>query len=158
FKQEADMPNILVKVPKDAFPGIMRSRLMRSITEAAATAERIPADPKKRFTSWVVLEEIEPGMWTCGGTNMSAHVLPCIAVIHVPVGVLDDASKALYVKLVHSAFQQALPSDEKRQLVTSVILNEVANGMWGGNGSIWSLTELAKAAGYEHLQHLVVAD
>lgn len=152
------MPNILVKVPKDAFPGITRSRLLRSITDAAATAEQIPADPKNRFTSWVVMEEIEPGMWACGGIDMSSHVLPCIAIVYVPAGVLNEASKALYVKLVHKAFHQALPSDEKRRLVTSVILQDVANGMWGGNGALWTLPDLAKAAGYAHLQHLVVAD
>lgn len=89
---------------------------------------------------------------------MSTHVLPCIAIVYVPVGVLDEASKALYVKLLHSAFKQALPSDESRQLATSVILHEVANGMWGGNGAIWTLPDLAKAAGYAHLQHLVAAD
>jgi phenylpyruvate tautomerase PptA (4-oxalocrotonate tautomerase family) len=152
------MPNILVKVPRDAFPGVTRSHLLRSITEAAATAEQIPADPKKRFTSWAVLEEIEPAMWACAGVDMSSHVLPCIAIVYVPAGVLDEASKALYVKLMHSAFKEALPSAEKRQLATSVILHEVTNGMWGVNGTIWTLPDLAKAAGYEHLQHLVIAD
>ncbi|MGH8050374.1 MAG: hypothetical protein ACREPB_06935 [Arenimonas sp.] len=52
------MPNIFVKVPKGALPSITCSRLLRGIAEATATAERIPADPKKRFTSWVVLEEV----------------------------------------------------------------------------------------------------
>lgn len=149
------MPNILVKVPKGAFPGAARARLLNQITEAAATAEQIPADPRKRFTSWVVLDEVEAGMWTCGGTDLSAQVLPCIAVVHVPSGVLDGQSRALYVKLLHEAFTLALPAGERRQLATSVILHDVADGAWGGNGSLLTLPILAKAAGYAHLQHLV---
>lgn len=151
------MPNILVKVPKGAFPDDARANLLRRITDAAAAAEQIPADPKKRFTSWVVIDEIEAGMWACGGTDMSSQVLPCIAVVYVPAGVLDGSSRALYVKLTHDAFKQALPADEKRQLVTSVILHDVDDGTWGGNGAIWTLPDLTNAAGYAHLQHLIAA-
>ena len=151
------MPNILIKVPKGAFPGDARMNLLRHITDAAATAEQIPADPKKRFTSWVVIDETEAGMWACGGFDMSLQVLPCIAVVYVPDGVLDEPSRALYVKLVHDAFKQALPANEQRQLATSVILHDVADGAWGGNGVIWKLTDLVKAAGYAHLQHLTAA-
>ena len=149
------MPNILVKIPKGAFPA--RANLLRHITDAAATAEQIPADPKKRFTSWVVIDETEVGMWACGGIDMTSQVLPCIAVVYVPVGVLDAPSRALYVKLMHDAFKQGLPADDKRQLATSVILHDVAEGAWGGNGTIWTLPTLTKAAGYAHLQHLVAA-
>ena len=149
------MPNILVKIPKAAFPGDARAKLLRHITDAAATAEQIPADPRKRFTSWVVIDETEAGMWTCGGIDMSLQVLPCIAMVYVPGGVLDEPSRAQYVKLMHDAFKQSLPADDKRQLVTSVILHDVADGTWGANGAVWKLPDLAKANGYAHLQHLV---
>ena len=151
------MPNILVKVPKGAFPGGARANLLRHITDAAATAEQIPADPKKRFTSWVVIDETEAGMWTCSGIDMTSQVLPCIAVVYVPSGVLDAASRALYVKLMHDAFKRTLPTDDKRQLATSVILHDVADGSWGGNGAIWTLLDQTKAAGYAHLLHLIAA-
>ena len=55
------MPNILLKIPKGAFSGAARTNLVRGINEAAAIAERIPADPAKRFLCWVVIEEVEPG-------------------------------------------------------------------------------------------------
>ena len=151
------MPNILVKAPQGAFPGDARANLLRHMTEAAATAEQIPADPKKRFTSWVVMDETEAGMWTCGGIDMTAQVLPCIAIVYVPAGVLDAPSRALYVKLMHDAFSRALPADDQRQLATSVILHDVADGTWGANGAIWTLVDQTKAAGYAHLQHLVAA-
>ena len=153
------MPNILVKIPKGAFADDARANLLRRITDAAATAEQIPADPKKRFTSWVVMDEVEAGMFTCGGIDMSSQVLPCIAMVYVPEGVLlDESSRALYVKLMHDAFKQALLADDKRQLATSVILHDVPHGTWGGNGAIWTLLDQTKAAGFAHLQHLLAAD
>lgn len=151
----ASMPNILVKVPKGAFPGDARANLLRRINDAAATAEQMPADPGKRFLSWVVVDETEAGMWTCGGIDMSSQVLSCIAMVYVPGGVLDEPSRALYVKLMHDAFKRALPAGDNRQLATSVILHDVADGTWGASGAIWNLPDIAKAAGYAHLQHLI---
>lgn len=151
------MPTILVKVPKGAFPGGARANLVRHIIDAATAAEQMPADPKKLFLSWVVIEETEAGMWTCGGIDMAPQMLTCFAMVHVPSGVLDERSRALYVRLMHDAFKQAQPAGDKRQVMSSVILQDVADGTWGGNGTLWTLPAFAKAAGYAHLQHLVVA-
>ncbi|MDP3817025.1 tautomerase [Pseudomonas sp.] len=149
------MPNILVKIPQGSFPAEHRATLMRKLNDAAATAEQIPQDQNKRFFCWVVVDEVEPGSLTCGALDMTAQVLPCIAMIYVPAGVVDDAARASYAKLVHEAFVQALPATEKRQLATSVMLHDVIDGTWGANGAIWRLPELAKASGYAHLQALV---
>lgn len=148
------MPCILVKVPRGAFPADARAILVRQIIHAAAVAEQMPADPRKLSLSWVVIDETDAGMWTCGGIDVSSNVLTCFATVYVPGGVLDDSSRASYVKLMHEAFKTALPADDKRQLATSIILHDVADGTWGGNGNIWTLPSLAKAAGYAHLQHL----
>lgn len=149
------MPNILIKVPYGAFPGDARAKLLRHVHQAAISAEQMPADPMKQMLSWVMLEEIEPGMWTCGGQDISQQVLTCFIAVLVPAGVLDADARASYVHLMHAAFQKAVPAHERRRLVTSVVLHDVAEGTWGGNGSIWTLPTLAKAAGYAHLQHLV---
>ena len=149
------MPNIILHVPKGALPVEARKALLREVTEAAAKAERIPADPKYRATTWVVLHEVDDGMFAVGGADISAHVLPCIAVIHVPQGVLDEPLRALYAELMHVAFTKAIATNETRRLATSVILHEVPDGSWGGSGKVWTLVDMAKAAGYEHLQHLV---
>jgi phenylpyruvate tautomerase PptA (4-oxalocrotonate tautomerase family) len=146
------MPNILVKIPKDVFPAAHRARLMQGLNDAAATAEKIPDDPRKRSLCWVTIDEVEPAAWTCGGIDVRERLLPCLVVIYVPEGVLDDASRAVYVGLVHAAFKNALPAEEQRQLATSVILNDVPDGTWGVNGAIWRLPNFAKAAGYAHLQ------
>jgi len=149
------MPNIVLRVPKGSLSIDARKALLREVTEAAAGAERIPANPQNRATTWVVLEEIDEGMWAVGGVDMSAHLLPCMAVVYVPQGVLDESLRALYVRLLHQAFVHVLHVNEKRRLATSVILQEVSDGYWGGSGTIWTLVDLARAAGYEHLQHLV---
>ncbi len=151
------MPNILVTIPKGAFPHGARAALVRRITDAAAEAEQMPADPRKQFLCWVVVNEAEHGDWACGGVDMTAQVLPCIAMVYVPAGVLDEASRARYAQLMHDAFKQSLPAEEKRRVVTSIVLHDVADGTWAGNGIIWKLPELAKASGYAHLQHLIEA-
>lgn len=152
------MPNIFVKVPKNAFPGDAAKKLLRELTNAAATAEQIPDDPKFRVTSWVVIDEVEPRLFGVGGEDMSDRIIPCIAVVYIPEGVLDAASQSLCVRLIDDAFKHSLPTGEKRRLATSVILNNVADGTWGGSGRIMHLADIAKSAGYKHLQHLVTND
>jgi phenylpyruvate tautomerase PptA (4-oxalocrotonate tautomerase family) len=116
---------------------------------------RFPLSNASELTSWVVIDQVESRLFSVAGVDMSEHVVPCIAVVYVPEGVLDEASRALYVQLVHDAFKMALPATETRRLATSVILNAVEDGRWGGNGTIVRLADLARSAGYAHLQHLV---
>ncbi|RFB71167.1 MULTISPECIES: tautomerase [unclassified Herbaspirillum] len=149
------MPHIMLKIPKGSFSGQSQATLVQRINHAAAIAEQIPADPKKRFFCWIVIEEVEQGLWTCGAADVTAEFLPCVAMVYLPTGVLDEVSRHRYVELIHGAFTQALPDDDKRQLLTSVILQDVADGSWGVNGTIWNLPVFSKAAGFEHLQHLV---
>ncbi|GAC1420394.1 MAG: hypothetical protein NVSMB6_22150 [Burkholderiaceae bacterium] len=148
------MPNILVKIPKGSFPGEHRAALGQKLNEAAAGAEQIPNKPKNRLICWVIVDEVESGSWSCGGIDMTGQLLPCLAMIYLPAGVLDAASRATYVELVHEAFKLALPATEKRQLATSVVLHDVVEGSWGANGAIWRLPKIAQAAGYAHLQSL----
>lgn len=150
----SDMPNILIKVPKGAFPPDARIQLLRRVTEAAASAEQIPDRPEARFTSWVCLDEMEEGMLACAGAEMTDRVLPCIVIVYVPSGVLSNESRGQYHGLIHQAFKDSLPSGDRRQLATSVILHDVSDGAWGGNGTTLRLADLAKMAGYIHLQHL----
>lgn len=149
------MPNILVHIPMGSFPGDARAELVRRINEAAIDAERISGDPRKRALCWVLIEEVESGGWTCGGADVISRLLPCIAMIYLPSGVLDDDSRASYVAAIHQAFEQSRPSSDQRPLATSVVLHEVTDGNWGGNGNIWRLPQFAQAAGFAHLQHLV---
>ena len=152
------MPNIILKIPRDSFSPDARSALVQKVNEAAAAAERIPADSMKRSLCWVVVEEVEQGLWTCGAADVTAKVLPCIAIVHVPDGVLDATTRSSYVQAIHSAFKDAMSPEDRRALATSVILHEVADGAWGVNGAIWSLPTFARVAGFEHLQHLVVSE
>lgn len=151
------MPNMQVKIPKGAFPGSCREALMRHLDEAAARAEQMPDDPSRRSVTWVQIDEVEADDWRCGAQDLSARLLPCLVQIHLPAGVLDDAARELYARLVHQALQRALPTDERRQLASSVILQEVPDGAWAANGRIWRLPDFARAAGYIHLQELAAS-
>ena len=151
------MPNIVLKIPKNSFPGEHRAALVKGINAAAAAGEGMPADPKKRFLCWVLIDEVEPGNWTCGGADVTSVFLPCLAIVYIPDGVLDAAARARYAQLLQSAFQEAMPPLDRRQLTTSTVFNAVADGAWGVNGAVWHLPQFAKAAGYAHLQHLLGA-
>ncbi|AOY96019.1 tautomerase [Cupriavidus sp. USMAA2-4] len=146
------MPNLLIRIPQGTFPGTHRADLGRLLSDAAATAERIPDDPRRRALCWVQVEEVAAGGWTCGGADPGAGLLPCVVQACVPAGVLDDAARAEFVRLVHEAVQAARPAGDTRPLVTSVLLQEVPDGTWGVNGRIWRLADFAAAAGYAHLQ------
>ncbi len=78
------MPHIIVRIPKDSYPGEARAALVRGINEAAALAEQIPADPRKRMLCWVLIDEAASGAWTCGGADLSAQLLPCVAWVYLP--------------------------------------------------------------------------
>jgi phenylpyruvate tautomerase PptA (4-oxalocrotonate tautomerase family) len=149
------MPNILVKIPANTFDGDARAALARRITEAAVQAEQIPDDPRRRATTWVVMEDVPAASWWCGGVDVTTQVVPCLAIAHVPAGVLDADARALFVQQMHDAFVQSLPAADGRRVVTSVMLHDVADGTWGVNGALWALPDFARAAGYAHLQHLV---
>lgn len=148
------MPIITVKIPQGAYPGPCRADLVAHLNATAARVEQIPADPRNRFFCWVLIEEIAPGAWTCGGADVCAQLLPCLAWVHVPEGVLDGAARARFVSGVHEAFQAALPAAESRRLATSIHITDVAEGTWGANGAIWRLPQFAAAAGFAHLQGL----
>jgi phenylpyruvate tautomerase PptA (4-oxalocrotonate tautomerase family) len=149
------MPIIVVKIPKGSFPVEHRTALVRKLTDAACVAEQIPDDPKKRLLCWVVVDEVESGSWACGAIDMTGQILPCVAMVYVPAGVLDGASRTTFVELIHAAFTDALPVTDKRHLATSVVLHDVVDGTWGVNGTVWRLPNFAQAAGYAHLQSLV---
>jgi phenylpyruvate tautomerase PptA (4-oxalocrotonate tautomerase family) len=101
------------------------------------------------------LVEADEGQLTCGGLDLTRQALACSALCHFPAGVLDKQTRAQFVTLAHEAFKQPFGVEEKRTLMTSVIISDVADGHQGANGQVWELKDLAKAAGYVHLQHLV---
>jgi phenylpyruvate tautomerase PptA (4-oxalocrotonate tautomerase family) len=149
------MPNILIKIPKSVFSLESRKALLKGVNEVAGNVENMPNHPKQRFLNWVVLEEIETAMFTCGGMDVTSQVIPCISLVFVPQGVLDETLRKKYVAELHDVFQANVPVDDKRVLATSIIVNDVSDGTWGANGNLWGLGDFAKAAGYGHLQQQI---
>ena len=148
------MPHIFVHFPQHAFPGEARHALVEAITNAACHAEKIPAHAQQRFWCWVLMQDMPASHIHCGGQDVSARMLPCMVRIICPAGVLDESMKQTYVERIQDAFEQCLPTTETRVLAISVILEEIPEGHWGVNGTLWRLPDFAKAAGFIHLQHL----
>jgi phenylpyruvate tautomerase PptA (4-oxalocrotonate tautomerase family) len=151
------MPNIVVKVPEGAFDPDGSRRLAKGITAAAKKVEQIGDDPRQEFTVWVVIEEIKAGHFFAGGNDPCAHVLPVIVFIYAPAGVLDEAGRTELVRLIQLAVAEAKSGNDPRPVMTSVIVFDVTDGTWGANGMLLRLPDMAKAAGYKHLQHLAAS-
>ena len=148
------MPNIVINIPSGVLNAGSKKMLVKEINSVAVEVEQIGDDPKSRFLCWVVIEEVASGNWTCGGSDVTSECVPIFIIVHIPAGVLDEATRARYIDGVHRAVHAALP-DEKRKIVISCIFNEVGDGLWGVNGDLWHLKDLVRHAGYKHLQHFV---
>lgn len=148
------MPNIVINIPSGVLDASSKKMLLKGINSVSVEVEQIGDDPKSRFLCWVLIEEIANGNWTCGGSDVTSERVPILVIVHIPAGVLNDAARVRYSDGVRRAVNAALP-DEKRTIAVSCIFNEVGDGLWGVNGGIWHLKDLARHAGYKHLQHLV---
>ncbi len=126
------MPNILIKIPQGAFDARQRAKVLQEVTQVALTVEQIGDDPRQRALCWVLLEELAPGFWSCGGADSSAQAVPCMVRVKVPAGVLDVAQRQAYVEGLHQALAACLAEDDPRMLMTSILLDDVADGTWGG--------------------------
>lgn len=151
------MPTIIAKIPTGVFDLAARSCMAQGLTAAAKTAERGGDDPRHALLTWVLIDEISPGALFVAGGDPPAQMIPVVVLFHYPQGVLDEASRADAVRLIHEAVAAAKPPADPRGVATSVILTEVADGTWGASGVLWRLPDFAKAAGFKHLQHLVPA-
>ncbi|HEX8955616.1 MAG TPA: tautomerase [Burkholderiaceae bacterium] len=145
------MPNILVRLPQGSLNEETKAQLAARIADAAAEAERIPADPLCRSLCWVLIEDIAPGCWTCGGIDMTAKRLPVMLQIHIPAGVIDDPGREAYAAGIAAAVKSVF-SDEPRSIAISSVFMEVPDGFWGVGEKIWRLDEFARRAGYRHLR------
>lgn len=145
------MPNILIKIPQGAFDAQQRERILQEVTQVALDVEQIGEDPRQRALCWVLLEELAPGAWRCGGADLGAQALLCLVQVKVPAGVLDAARRQAYVAGLHQALAACLAAEDGRVLMTSILLDEVPDGTWGANGTLWQLADFTRAAGYRHL-------
>lgn len=149
------MPNIIVKTPEGVFDEAARKTLATGIHAAAKAVEQFGDEPMQEFLTWVVIEEVKAGYFFAGGADPLARFIPVIVFFYPPAGVIDAQGHAEAVKRVHEAVAQAKPEGDPRVVVTSVMMWDVPEGAWGGNGKLWALPDFARAAGYKHLQHLV---
>ena len=148
------MPYIIIKAPEGVFD---TAELGRSATAVAKTVEQGGDEPRHATLTWVQIETFKPGAFFAGAADPLGQVIPVVVLFHYPDGVLDQTARTDAARLFQDAFTAARPAGDPRPVRTSVIMTAVPEGTWGGNGQLWSLPDLAKAAGFKHLQHLVAA-
>lgn len=151
------MPNITIKAPRGAFTPAARDTLAQALTDVARIVEQGGDTPAQMALTWVHIDEYEPGAFYAGGHDPLARIIPVVVFFHYPQGVLDDAARADAARLLQEVISAAKAPDDARQVRTSVVMTEVVDGTWGGNGRVLRLPDFARAAGYKHLQHLVTA-
>lgn len=149
------MPNIIVKSPQGILTQEIKSALAKKLTQAASDAEQIGADPRHQFLTWVAFEEWAEGSVFAGGMDPMSQVVPLMVFIYPPEGVLDQDAQAEYGSSIHAALTETVAG--KIPVASSVIFSPVSDGDWCANGQVWKLPDIARAAGFKHLQHLVVA-
>ena len=150
------MPTIIAKGPQGVFDARAQARIAQGLTAAAKAAEQGGDDPRHALVTWVLIDEVAPGLFA-GRADALDRMIPVVVLFHYPQGVLDDAARALAVRLIQEAVAAAKPDTDPRPVMTSAILTEVADGTWGATGVLWRLPDFAKTAGFKHLQHLVPA-
>lgn len=151
------MPNILIQAPEGAFDAEARGKLAKAATAVAKIVEQGGDDPRQAELTWVTFNEVKAGHVFAGGNDPLEQLIPVVVFFHYPAGVLDDAARAEAARLFQDVVAEARKPGDPRPVATSVIMTEVADGAWGGSGRILRLPDLARAAGYKHLQHLVTA-
>lgn len=151
------MPNILIRVPEGVLAGEQLGKLAKAATAIAKTVEQGGDDPRQAALTWVEIDEVKAGHFFAGGQDALKHMIPVLVFFHYPAGVLDDAARTQAAALFQEAITNIVGSNASRLIATSIIMTEVADGAWGGSGRIFRLPDLARAAGYKHLQHLVTA-
>ncbi len=151
------MPNILIRVPEGVLDAERREKLAKAATTVAKTVEQGGDDPRQAALTWVAIDEVKASYFFAGGKDPLKQMIPVVVFFHYPAGVLDDAARAEAARLFQEVISAARRPGDSRPVATSVIMTEVADGLWGASGRVVRLPDLAKAAGYKHLQHLVVA-
>ncbi len=149
------MPNITIKIPEGVFDSAAKARLAAGVTNAASTVEQMGDDPRQQFLTWVTIEEIKSGHFFAGGVDPLAQVIPVIIFFQPPAGVLGEDRRQMAISMMHNACVAARAQSDPRPVMSSILIQDVPDGSWGANGTLWHLPDFARASGYRHLQHLV---
>ncbi len=151
------MPNITVRLPANALDAAQCRALLQAVHAAAVVVSGLGAAPRQQALCWVMLDVLPAGQWLCGGHDAGQRLIPCQVQVLVPAGVLDDSRRADYARCLHEAVAGCVSRDDPRVLMTSIIITDVADGHWAGNGRLWQRDDFVEAAGYAHLQAVVTA-
>ncbi len=143
------MPMIELAVPEGALAQ-GREDLMQSLTASVPRWERAPESPRSLELSWGYVLELPAVALYHRGRPAVAGPPPYRLTVTVPEGMLDDAAKAGLVReateLVLAAEGSSI-DDISAGTRVWVIIEEVADGNWGGAGRIWRFADIAGYVG-----------
>ncbi|MBX9944062.1 MAG: hypothetical protein K2Y40_08280 [Reyranella sp.] len=145
------MPLIHALVTHRAFDADGKARLARGLTEAACRAESVPHLPAPRARALVMIEELPADGFYSAGLPAHEAMRGVFLTWKVSTGVLDGARKAQFARDIQTAAEDAAASDDGRLVVTSAVVEEIAEGQWAQTGKIRRLPEVAAIAAFEHL-------
>lgn len=144
------MPTILIKTPADALSPSQCHVMLAAVEQAAMACSGLGPLPHQRRLCWVIHEPA--ALWRCGGVESFDAFLPVLVQVMAPAGVLDAAHRKRYAREIYDAIANALALPESRRLAVSITVSDVADGTWGPNGELWTLSSFVAAAGYAHMR------
>jgi phenylpyruvate tautomerase PptA (4-oxalocrotonate tautomerase family) len=143
-----NMPMIDLTLPKGALSEESRAQLMGDLSRALLRWEGAkPGDPNAASIAWTFAHE--PELVTVA--HEPAREPRYRVVVGVPQGTLGDEEKEGLVAEVTEKVLRAESPDEEPAFEDStrvwVIINEIADGNWGGAGRIFRLADIMAFAG-----------
>ena len=138
------MPMLELFAPAGALAGPAADQLMSNLTRTLLRWEGAPESPQALELSWGYIHETPPARTYHRGQRIDSapHFR---LMVTVPQGALDDDRKAGLVKETTELVVRASGDDDPAAaLRVWVIVNEVADGNWGGAGQIWRLRDIAR--------------
>lgn len=144
------MPLLTIRATPGAIPLTDRVELTSLLTVAACRAESVPDDREHRLRCVILWQELAAAYF--GGEPADTLVRAVFVTFNAPEGVLDPVRRDTFSADLHAAVTAVADPADPRRLTTSVVFEDVGHGLWGRDGAIRWLPELAAGAGFEHLQ------
>jgi phenylpyruvate tautomerase PptA (4-oxalocrotonate tautomerase family) len=145
------MPLLNVTLTPGVFDAAAKQKLAKALTEAAFAAESVPDLPHARARGLVLLHELPAGHFYSNGEPAEGRFGGVFINFQVSAGVLDGARKARFARALQDAVTTALGEKSGYPVVTSAVIDEVAEGQWAQNGKIARLPEVVATSKFEHL-------
>jgi phenylpyruvate tautomerase PptA (4-oxalocrotonate tautomerase family) len=146
------MPVIEVSFPEGKLGPEAQQKLVTDLTQILLKWEGLQDSPRALASTLIYLKEFKEGTFAVGGQlQTTADVGRYRVVVTSPVGTLDDRRKQGMVEEVTRAVLEAegAPWNDLNRFRVQCLIQEIADGNWGGGGQILRLLDLAALLGVD---------